>query len=209
MNTRQQTELTNGKSLAAHVGSRAVGLTRSVQGLLGIGGCVLLTSLAAQVRIPVPGTEVPMTLQLAAVLLTGFVLTPPRAIAAMLLYLGLGGAGVPVFAPGSAGLAGSTGGYLVGFVAAAWLAGVLKGPREASLVRLLVAGAAGTAAVFICGIAWRAWLAVFIGFLGGDIWLVFVTGVVPFLPKAAVEIGCAAALAKIWRGRDWQRRPQA
>lgn len=206
MSTRQQTELRNGDSLAAYVGSVTSVHARPARRVLGIAGCVLLTALAAQVRIPVPGTEVPMTLQLAAVLMTGFLLTPAQAIAAMLVYLGLGVAGIPVFAPGSMGLAGPTGGYLVGFVVAAWLVCLLKGPREAGLVRLLAAGAVGTAAVFFCGIAWRVWLALVYGHLGGDLWPVVAMGLLPFLPKAVLELGCAAMLARSWRGGRRTRR---
>ena len=73
--------------------------------VLVVGFCVL-TAICAQVRIPIPGTVIPMTLQSTAVLLTGFCLSAPLAAAAMVLYVAAGLAGVPVFLPGSLGFAG-------------------------------------------------------------------------------------------------------
>ncbi len=162
-----------------------------------IGACLLL-ALAAQVRIPVPGTEVPMTLQLLAVLMIGFIFSAKSVVLALLGYLALGAAGVPVFSPGSPGLWGPTGGYLVGFLPAALLVSLLRGPREAGLVRLLGAGAVGVTVVFACGIGWRiAWLV-------GDWRLALQTGLSPFILKATVELCLAAMLMKSihrWRHR--------
>ena len=73
--------------------------------LSALAGCLLMCVCTALVRIPVPGTDVPMTLQLLAVLVVGFSMSPWRAAAAMALYVACGAAGLPVFA-GSGGLAG-------------------------------------------------------------------------------------------------------
>lgn len=74
------------------------------------------------------GGAVPITLQTFGVMLTGLVLGPRRGLLAMLLYLAVGAAGVPVFSGGAAGLAvfaGPSAGYLVAFPLAALLAGFL------------------------------------------------------------------------------------
>ena len=87
-----------------------------------------LTALAAQIAFIVPWTPVPYTLQTGAVLLVGTALGAVRGTLAMLLYVLVGAAGLPVFAQGSGGaehLIGATGGYLVGFVVAAALVGWL------------------------------------------------------------------------------------
>jgi biotin transport system substrate-specific component len=80
----------------------------------------------------IPGPSgVPFTLQTFAVVLAGLVLGARRGLAAVALYLVVGLAGVPVFADHRAGLAvltGPTGGYLVGFLAAATVAGALAAP---------------------------------------------------------------------------------
>jgi biotin transport system substrate-specific component len=153
-----------------------------------------LITLGALVRVPIPGTDVPMTLQLLAVLVTGFVLTPRRAVAATLAYLGCGVAGLPVFAS-TAGLAGPTAGYLAGFVLAAWLVAVLKGARSPHAARLMLAGAAGVLVVFVLGVAWRLVLARLAGLGGGDCAVVVMTGLAPFAGKAVVELLLAVTIA--------------
>jgi len=166
-------------------------LVRTAGGVLV--GCFLM-SLAAQVKVPVPGTTVPMTLQSFAVLLVGFALEPSRAAAAMLLYLACGACGLPVFAPGSAGLAGETGGYIVGFVLAASVISLVRGRGEAALVRSLQAGTVGLMVLFVCGVGWRAvWS-------GGDVRFAVVTGLLPFVVKAVVELLLALTLVTSVRG---------
>jgi len=79
-------------------------------------------ALAARVDVPVPGTPVPQSLQTLAVVLVGGILGPRRGMGVLLLYVGVGAAGLPVFAGGASGvhhLTGPTGGYLLGFVAGA------------------------------------------------------------------------------------------
>lgn len=152
-----------------------------------------LTALGAQVRIPVPWSDVPMTLQSLAVLIAGFTLGPIAACSAMLLYLACGAAGLPVFAPGSAGLFGATGGYLVGFVFAALTISLLRGRREASAGRLLISGAAGLMVLFAFGLAWRYVYAMISGLNPGAL---LAAGVVPFIPKAIVELLLAVTMTK-------------
>jgi len=171
-------------------------------GLFSVLSCVLGLGLAAQVRIPVPGTDVPMTLQSLAVLLCGFRLAPRVAATGMLAYLALGATGVPVFAPGSGGLAGGTGGYIVGFVVGAWLVSTLKGGERASIVRLVGAGLAGTIAIFACGLLWRA---VGVVLFGGDVLSAVVTGFVPFAVESVVQSGVAVSLVVSVRGLPWNR----
>ncbi len=177
----------------ARTGPVAVAWVRTA----GIVACCLLVSLGAQVRIPIPGTDVPMTLQPLAVLLTGFALSPKRAVMAMMLYLTCGAAGFPVFAPGSGGISGLTGGYLVGFVAAAWTVAQLKGGRDATYARRVWAALVGTTIVFCSGIGWRVFC------FGGNVSLAVVTGFVPFAGKAVVVVLLSAAVAQSvgrWRG---------
>jgi len=156
-----------------------------------------LMALAAQVRIPVPGTTVPMTLQSFAVLMAGFTLGPVAAVSAMLLYLICGVAGLPVFAPQSLGLAGDSGGYIVGFVLAAFLISLLRGPRNASAIRLVFAGLTGLTSLFACGLAWRY---VFAMMFGLDAGYAVSSGLFPFLPKAIVELLLAVAIVRVLPG---------
>ncbi len=151
-------------------------------------------ALAAQVRIPVPGSVVPMTLQSLVILLAGFALSPSRVVAGMTLYLALGTCGLPVFTPQSQGLVGVTGGYLVGFVAAAWIISWLKGKGTPTAVRLAFSGGAGLAVLFVSGL-----LGVTL-FFGGDWSLAVKQGLVPFAVKALVQLALAVALVLTLRG---------
>jgi biotin transport system substrate-specific component len=89
-------------------------------------GGAALTGLAAQVSVLIPAVSpVPFTLQTAAALLVGASLGMVRGLLSMVVYLLAGLAGVPWFAAGEAGW-GHSGGYLLGFVAAAALVGWLS-----------------------------------------------------------------------------------
>ena len=87
------------------------------------------TGLAAQVRLPLPWTPVPITFQTMVVLFGGLALGQRKGAGVQLLYIGLGVAGVPWFSNWTGGfshLLGPTGGYLLGFVAVAYCAGYLR-----------------------------------------------------------------------------------
>lgn len=157
-----------------------------------------LTAFGAQVRIPVPDSDVPYTLQSLAVLVTGFTLNPVVAASAMIIYLACGAAGLPVFMPGSPGLLGATGGYLFGFVFVALTISLLRG-RSTSVTRLIGAGLAGLAVLFLCGLAWRF---VYAKIFGLDVGWYLAAGIVPFLPKAAIELLLAVSIAKVTVRRE-------
>ncbi|HEY9595864.1 MAG TPA: biotin transporter BioY [Spirochaetia bacterium] len=149
-----------------------------------VAGFSLLIALGAQVAIPLPFTPVPVTLQTFAVLLAACLLGSVRGSLAVVLYLGEGFAGLPVFSGGTAGIAhllGPTGGYLVGFVAAAYVAGLLA---ERGLVRkwagALVTFLAGDALIFVAGASWLA------AWVGAD--KAIPLGVLPFAIGEALKI---------------------
>ena len=124
--------------------------------VLGIVGFVLATAAASQIAIPLPGTPVPFTLQPLLVILAGLMLGPVAGATSMVLYLAAGAAGLPVFtplgAPGVARLLGPTGGYLLAYPAAAFVAGALaaRWPRFAGRA---VAAVIGMVVLFAGGIA--------------------------------------------------------
>jgi biotin transport system substrate-specific component len=153
-----------------------------------IAGFSLVIGLCAQIAIPLPFTPVPVTLQTLAVLVAAGLLGSARAAAAVLAYIGEGFAGLPVFSGGRAGVAhllGPTGGYLVGFVIAAFLVGLLVERGAArSWLATLSALVAGTVLVYVPGVLW---LGAFTG-MGKA----FSLGVTPFLIGDALKIivGC-------------------
>ena len=127
---------------------------------------VALTAAAAQVSIPLPFTPVPLTLQPMVVLLGGAVLGARLGMSAQILYLLLGIAGLPVFAAspvlpqGALRLLGPTGGYLMSYPVAAFVAGFLaeRGLDRRYLTSLL-AMTCGLAIIFTCGVMWLAFFA--------------------------------------------------
>jgi biotin transport system substrate-specific component len=96
-----------------------------------------LTALAARFSFLVPPIEVPFTLQTMAVLLAGGVLGSKAGAASQALYLIAGSAGLPVFAENRSGYSTFTeasGGYLVGFVVAAFVVGKMAERRHDRMV---------------------------------------------------------------------------
>ncbi len=84
--------------------------------------------LGAILSLPIPGSEVPVSMQTLAVILAGALLGPVRGGAAVGLYLLAGGLGLPVFAGGRSGievLLGPTGGFLLGFLLTSVLVGFI------------------------------------------------------------------------------------
>lgn len=120
-------------------------------------GMALITGLMAQLRLPIPGTPVPVTGQTLAVLLAGVLLGARYGLLSQTIYVGLGCAGLPWFTGFSGGigwlLRGATGGYLVGFVVAAGFVGYITQSRVASrsFARQLSLMLAASAIILACG----------------------------------------------------------
>jgi biotin transport system substrate-specific component len=119
-------------------------------------GFAVALAAASQVAIPIPGTPVPFTLQPMIVVLAGLMLGPTLGAASMVLFLAVGAAGVPVFAPGGlpgvARFFGPTGGYLIAFPFAAYVAGFVS-ERTSSLTGRWLAAMAGMIVIFLGGLA--------------------------------------------------------
>ncbi len=144
--------------------------------------------LAASAHVTVPMWPVPATLQTMVVLLLGAVGGPSFGVAAVAAYLVQGAAGLPFFAGGAAGpavLVGPTAGYLLGFLAAAWLAGQAQGISWRRQAALLLAA---HLLVFVPGITWLA------GFIGWQ--QALDAGFLVFLPSTVVKTALALALLK-------------
>ncbi|MHB0869327.1 MAG: biotin transporter BioY [Chloroflexota bacterium] len=143
---------------------RSLALPRTLHGqLLLATGFACLTALGALVQIPIG--PVPITLQVLFVLLSGLVLGSKLGALSQMEYLAMGFAGLPVFTQGKSGLIallGPTGGYLVGFVVGAYLAGlVAESVARPGRVRFFLAGLVGASANLLCGTLWLAtWLAI-------------------------------------------------
>lgn len=147
--------------------------------------------LWASAKVQVPFWPVPMTMQPMVVLLIGALYGPGLGVATVLLYLAEGAVGLPVFAGtpargiGIPYMLGPTGGYMVGWLLAAALAGWVVARTHRALP-ILAALTAGMALIYVCGFAW---LATAIG-----VEAAFAKGVVPFVLGDALKIGLATAI---------------
>lgn len=159
-------------------------------------GAILVAALA-QVKIPLPFTPVPLTGQTFAVLLVGAALGSKRGAASMALYITLGALGLPVFAGGESGIAylsGATLGYLIGFVIAAYVIGLLaERGLERSIRTSIIPFLVGTVIIYICGVAW---LTVILGSFSKA----FAAGLIPFLIGDAIKLVAASlVLPGAWK----------
>jgi biotin transport system substrate-specific component len=151
-----------------------------------------LTALCAQISFYLPGIAVPVTGQTFAVLLSGAALGANRGGAAMALYILAGMIGLPVFASGAHGteiVFGATGGYLLGFLVAAWVVGRLSEARmDRTPVKALPLFLIGSAIVYAIGVPWLAIAA------GMPLGTAVSEGFVPFIPGDIVKAAAAGAL---------------
>ncbi|BAA29228.1 biotin transporter BioY [Pyrococcus horikoshii] len=148
---------------------------------------VALTSVGAQISVSIG--PVPLTLQVFFVILAGLVLGPKLGFLSILIYDILGALGIPVFAGFSGGIAhilGPTGGYIIAFPIATFIAGLGRGKVRylTSLMGLLV--------IYLIG--WM-WLARFVGFNKA-----FILGVLPFIVPDIVKAATAVIIAERLQG---------
>ncbi len=180
----------------------ATSKSRAVVACVGVGLFCLLTILGAQIRVPLPGTLVPMTLQTAVVLFAGVALGARLGAFSQLLYLAIGLVGVPVFADSGAGpqyVFGATGGYLLGFLIVPIVVGRLTA-RSSGLKPTLAAAAVGTILIFGLGVGWLA-------ISTGSVLTAVQQGLLPFWLGALLKFGLVVAAGsvlgpacrKVWR----------
>jgi biotin transport system substrate-specific component len=153
----------------------------------------LMTALIiAGAYLAIPVGPVPIVLQNFFILLTGLLLGSRRGLAAIGFYILLGAIGFPVFSKGGAGIGhilGPTGGYLLGYIPAVFLIGLVsekglawakKADRKWPSLALDLAGLlAGTVLIYACGVLWlkamtnmdwtKALAAGFLPFIGFDL----------------------------------------
>lgn len=162
--------------------------------ILTLAGTAFIT-VAGFIIIPLPFTPVPLSLATFAVLLTGAALGPLRGGLSAGVYLALGTIGVPLFAGGASGWAFSSFGYILGYVAATLLVGILARHRSDRTVwSTLGLAILGSLTIYAFGVPWLA------AFLSVDLVTALALGVVPFLIGDAIKvIAMAALLPATWR----------
>jgi len=159
--------------------------------VVGIVGFAAAVAAASQIAIPLPLTPVPITLQPMLVVLAGMWLGPIAGAASMALYLAAGASGLPVFTPigvpGIARFVGPTGGYLIAYPAAAFIAGMLAARAKSFGTRWLAA-IAGIAVIYFGGIAQ-------LSLLSGSVVHAVQMGIAPFAVLDIAKAFIAAAIS--------------
>jgi biotin transport system substrate-specific component len=150
----------------------------------------LLMALSAQIEIPLGFTPVPITGQTFAVLLIGALFGSRRGALAVCTYLIEGISGLPVFAGGAFGIVhlfGPTGGYLIGFIPAAFMVGFLaERGWDRNIVKTIFSMLLGYVIIFVCGLSWLS------TFVGTD--RVLELGFIPFIIGIFVKVAAASAV---------------
>lgn len=171
------------------------GARAHVRDALLVAGGAVLTGVAAQLAVPVPGSPVPVTGQTFAALLVGAGLGARRGFLAMALYTLAGAAGLPWFAEASSGAAMPSFGYVLGMLLAATVVGALA-RRGGDRGPLRTAGtmAAGMALTYAVGVPY---LALATGMSASE---ALAAGLVPFLIGDALKAALAmVALPGAWK----------
>ena len=170
----------------------------STRDIVYTGMFVVLIAICSWISIP---TSVPFTLQTFAVFMAVLVLGGKRGTLAVIVYLILGAAGVPVFAGFTGGfgiLAGSTGGYLFGFILTAVIMWLMEpAGRSRPWIRIL-SMLIGLLACYTVGTIW--FMAVY-GRNTGSISLMTALGwcVFPFIIPDLIKIGLAYTISPMLR----------
>jgi biotin transport system substrate-specific component len=116
-----------------------------------------LTAVCSMISIPLPFTPVPINLATLSVFLAGGLLGSRDGAISQAVYVVLGAVGLPVFHSFTGGvgiLTGPTGGYIIGYIAAAWLTGLLIEKLRQGFWKNIVSMIAGLAACYVLGTAW-------------------------------------------------------
>lgn len=162
-----------------------------------------LTAVGAYLSIPLPFTPVPVTLATLAAMLSGTMLGSKYGSISQIVYIFIGAIGVPVFHNFTAGLsiiAGPTGGYLIGYIAIAFCAGLYRHnsstdgdhtrPKCNSTLKLVILLVAGNIICYAAGTLW------FVISTGSSVAAALVSCIVPFIPGDILKILVATFLTK-------------
>ena len=157
---------------------------------------LLAALIAAGAYLAIPIGPVPIVLQNLFVFLAGLLLGPRWGLASVGVYLLAGSLGLPVFAGGVGGIGrfvGPTGGYLLGFLPAVYVIGLISTKAGAHVVFDVIAMVCGGIIVYACGVTWLKVLT------GMTLAKTLAVGMYPFIIGDAIKIAAAIHIAKAIR----------
>lgn len=156
-----------------------------------IGLLTAVTCVLGPLSIPLPFSPVPISLTNFAVYIAVYLLGTKRGMISYTIYMLIGLVGLPVFSNFSAGPAkffGPTGGYIIGFLFMALVAGLFVNNSKNKFVMHVVGMILGTIVCYAFGTAWLAYQA------GMTFKAALMAGVIPFIPGDLVKIFAAALI---------------
>ena len=157
---------------------------------------LLAALMAVGAYLAIPIGPVPVVLQNMFVFLAPLVLGRRWGLASVCVYLLAGACGLPVFSGGMGGIgrfAGPTGGFLIGYLPAVLLIGILVSGKRSLFWRDVLAMIIGSIVLYACGLSWLKYI------LNLSWSKALAVGVFPFLIGDAFKILAAAAMAKSLR----------
>jgi biotin transport system substrate-specific component len=157
-----------------------------------------LTAVLSQIAIPLPVTPVPINLATLAVFMAGGLLGANGGAISQAVYAIIGAIGIPVFAKFTGGLnilVGPTGGYIVGYIVAAWIVGFIISKAGKKFYVYVISMVVGLFACYAIGTAW------FMFITKNGLVQALLMCVVPFLIGDALKIILGSFLVKRLIGR--------
>jgi biotin transport system substrate-specific component len=157
---------------------------------------LLAALIAAGAYLAIPIGPVPVVLQNLFVFLAGLLLGSRWGIASVGVYLFAGALGLPVFAGGIGGvgrLVGPTGGYLVGYLPAVFIIGLIAEKAKTNAFIEVIAMVCGTIIIYLFGVAWLKILTHM------TLSKTLAIGVYPFLLGDIIKIAAAVPIVRVLR----------
>ncbi|MEA4815014.1 MAG: biotin transporter BioY [Oscillospiraceae bacterium] len=154
-----------------------------------------LTAIGAFIRIPTPWSS--FTLEIFFVCMAGILLGAKLGALSQVIYVALGLIGLPIFTSGGGPgyVFQPTFGFLLGFIAAAFVIGKIAG-GSASVPRIIAGCVAGLAVIYAIGLPYMA--LIINAYLGKNLSFTAIlwAGMIPFLPYDALKIAITAMLCR-------------
>jgi biotin transport system substrate-specific component len=156
-----------------------------------------LTAAGAYLAIPIG--PVPIVLQNFFVFLSGLLLGSRWGFASVSVYILVGACGLPIFSIGRGGIGhimGPTGGYLIGFLPAVYIIGLISEKGGQRVIFDIIAMVCGALLVYAFGVTW---LYKVLAGKGMTLQKAFFVGMYPFVPGDTLKIAVAVPVAKALR----------
>lgn len=169
----------------------------NVKDISQIGVFTALTAVGAFITIPIG--PVPITLQSFFVLLSGIILGSKKALFSQISYLLLGLVGFPIFSGFSGGLHHifkPSFGFILGYIAAAYLVGLLTEGRDLSKRNLGMALFLGSMTIYALGLPYMYYILNIILNNNFNIFKIFQLGMLAFIPGDILKALCILLIAK-------------